>query len=205
LEALIKDPYNEKERGGFTNAEINNNVLEATLVKRVPISIQEFNATTGEFVRKDIFVFDEITFFLDVRTNLIYTHCSTSKLNKIKSALRNIIPNGITYENLNLKPNNIIDDLLSNALICIIKEVVIKKFIYKEGAQGKYTAQIFDFKIGNKLMEEYSDEIQKITFDVSSDDKEDFTLTISTNNSIGIRCEEDDFFCILDNLKTVIK
>lgn len=50
----------------------------------------------------------------------------------------------------------------------------------------------------------YLDEIQKVTLEIESKDYERFVLTISTNNSISIKCEEDDFWYIFNNLKAHI-
>lgn len=202
---LAENPYNEVNGIGFSKTEVFENVLESILIKRTPTSLQEFDPQIGEFVQRNIFIFDEIPFYIDLENGFIYSFSSASKLNKVKSELKNFVSGKIVYENLVLNPQMIINELAMNNFDCSINEIVVRNFIYKKGAQGKYSARILDSKIGQQIMEEYSDEIQKITVDISSDSDTDFTLTISTNNTFTIKSHEDDFFIILDNLKNQIK
>lgn len=205
MDIFLKNPYDEDKGIGFTKAEIIEDVLETTLVKRVPTSLQEFDPKSGNFVQRDIFIFDEITFYIDLQNNLIYSYSSASKLNSVKSILKNYIKNNnVIYNNLDLNPRNFINDLINNKFECAISEIVIRKFIYNQGAQGKFSAHILDSKTGQKLLDDYSEEIQKMTINVSSSENNDFTLTISTNNTLGIRSEDDDFLSILSNLKNQI-
>jgi hypothetical protein len=202
---LAENPYNEVKGIGFSKTEVFENVLESILIKRTPTSLQEFDPQIGEFVQRNIFVFDEIPFFIDLENGFIYSFSSASKLNKVKSELKNFVSEKIIYENLSLNPQKILNELIENDFDCSISEIVIKKFIYLRGAQGKYSARILDSKIGQQIMEEYSDEIQKITVDISSNFFNDFVLTISTNNAFTIKSDKDDLFNILDNLKKQIK
>lgn len=202
---LLENPYNEINGIGFSKAEVFEDVLEATLIKRIPTALQEFDPESGGFIQHNIYVFDEISFYIDLENKFIYTFSSASKLNKIKLELKNFIQSKIIYENLLLNPINIINKLATNNFDCSINEIVIKKFIYLKGAEGKYSAHIFDSLVGKKIMNEYSDEIQKITVDVSSDFQNDFVLTIATNNTFAIKSAEDDFSNILYNLKKLIK
>lgn len=202
---LAENPYNEVNGIGFSKTEVFENVLESILIKRTPTSLQEFDPQIGEFVQRNIFIFDEIPFYIDLENGFIYSFSSASKLNKVKSELKNFVSGKIVYENLVLNPQRIINELAMNNFNCSISEIVVRNFIYKKGAHGKYSARILDSKIGQQIMEEYSDEIQKITVDISSDSDTDFTLTISTNNAFSIKSHEDDFFIILDNLKNQIK
>ncbi len=202
---LAENPYDEVNGIGFSKAEVFENVLESVLIKRTPTSLQEFDPQIGEFVQRNIFIFDEIPFFIDLENGFIYSFLSASKLNKVKSELKNFVSGKIVYENLALNPQKIINELIANNFDCSISEIVVKNFVYLKGAQGKYSARILDSKIGQQIMEEYSYEIQKITVDISSNLYTDFALTISTNNAFTIKSDEDDLFNILDNLKNQIK
>lgn len=202
---LSENPYNEVSGIGFSKAAVFENVLEAVLIKRTPTSLQEFDVKSSSFVQRNIFVFEEISFYIDLINGFIYSFASMSKLNKVKSELKNIIRGKIIYENLVLNPQKVINELSMANFDCSISEIVIRKFVYLKGAQGKYSARVFDSNVGQQIIEEYSDEIQKITVDVSSNFCNDFVLTISTNNSFVIKSNEDDFFYILDNLKIQIK
>ena len=197
--------YNEEDGIGFTNIQIFEEVLEATLIKRTPTALQEFDPSSGDFVQRNIFIFDEIKFYIDLECGFIYTFSPMSKLNKVKSELKNRIRNRVIYDNIPLNPQKILNNLSEKGFDAIINEVVIKNFTYKKGAQGKFTARILDAKIGELLLVEYLDEVQKITAEITSDNINDFVLTISMNNAFSIKSDEDDFFHILENLKNQIK
>ena len=204
-EIFQKRPYRDNDGLGFTKVEIIDNVLEATLLKRTPTSIVDYDPASGEFIERDIFIFEDISFCIDFTNNLIYTFFSSGKLNKIKVALREFLQNNIAYTNLELSPIMLVDDLSDSDFECSIKEIAIRKFVYEQGAYGRYVAKIMDSQVGGKLLEDYSDEIQKVTIDVTSNQFEDFSLTISTNNTLAVKSDEDDFYGIIDTIKKIIK
>ena len=204
LRVFSENPYSENDGIGFTNAQIFDSYVEATLIKRVPTSLQEFDTLSNSFVQKNIFVFDEITFYIDLEHNLLYSFASMAKLNKVKSILRNYIQGRILYENIELKPTKIISQM-GNDLEYKVNEIVIKKFIYNQGAVGKFVAQIGDDNIGQELMIAYSNEIQRVTFEIYSNSFKNFILTTSSNNTLNVKCEEEDLFCIVDNIKSQLK
>lgn len=204
LEILMKNPYNEDVGIGFIKAEIFENILEGCLIKRTPTSLQEFDNQSGSFIQRNIFIFDEIFFFIDLQNNLLYSFNQASKLSIVKQALKNCISEKILFENLKISPQKIITDLLKNGFTYQITEIVINKFIYNKGVQGKYSAKILDYKVGQQLMEEYLSEIEKITIEVNSPEYELFTLTISNSCSISIKSNEEDFNSILNNIKKLI-
>ncbi|MFS2473676.1 hypothetical protein AAH161_19695, partial [Bacteroides ovatus] len=202
--ALQSHPYDEKEGIGFTTVNENDDIIEATIIIRIPTQLQEFDSLSGTFTAKNIYIFDEISFFLDLTSKLIYSLCSISKLNKVKSLLKTYIKHKVIYENLHLNPKKIIANIELDNFESMITELVIKKFAYKDGAQGKFVAHISNPNLGYELLNTYLDEIQKVTLEIESKDYERFVLTISTNNSISIKCEEDDFWYIFNNLKAHI-
>lgn len=197
--------YDEEDGIGFTNIQTFEEVLEATLIKRTPTALQEFDPISGDFVQRNIFIFDEITFYIDLERGFIYTFSPMSKLNKVKSEFKNRIKGRVIYDNISLDPKKILNNFSEKGFDAIINEIVIKNFAYKKGAQGKFTARILDAKIGELLLVEYLDEVQKITAEITSDNFNDFVLTISMNNAFSIKSDKDDFFNILENLKNQIK
>lgn len=202
--ALQSHPYDEEEGIGFTTVNENDDIIEATIIIRIPTQLQEFDSSSGTFTAKNIYIFDEISFFLDLTSKLIYSLCSISKLNKVKSLLKTYIKHKVIYENLHLNPKKIIANIELDNFESMITELVIKKFAYKDGAQGRFVAHISNSNLGYELLNTYLDEIQKVTLEIESKDYERFVLTISTNNSISIKCEEDDFWYIFNNLKAHI-
>lgn len=74
--------------------------------------------------------------------------------------------------------------------------------LYNDGATGKYTAKITKQSIGEKLLNEYLSDIVKVSISIFEQDE--FQLVISTNASISIKCNENDFYSILENIKNKI-
>lgn len=204
LNIFLENPFNEEKGTGFSKAEIFDDVLEASLIKRTPTSLLEFDIELGDFIQRNIYVFEEIHFCIDLRNKLIYCFNSGAKLNKVKTNLKDYIPCKIIYENLNLNPQKLITSLSMQDFDCSINEIVIKNFVYKQGAKGKYSAHILKPQIGEELMEMYSDEIYKVAVEVSSSNYDDFTLIISTNNTINIKSADEDALLLVNEIKKLI-
>jgi hypothetical protein len=198
-------PYNDEKGLGFTKVDNIDDVLELILLKRVPTSIRTYNYITETFEQNDIFIFEEINFYIDLKNNLLYTFGSASKLNKAKNDLREFVENQIIYENIGLTISKILNQIEVEKWQYDIKDITIKNFVFEEGASGKFVANVNDQITGRKLIDKYIDSISKITLDVMHEDFGDFELTIGTNNSISIRCREDETFIIIDAIKKLVK
>lgn len=92
--------------------------------------------------------------------------CSISKLNKVKSLLKTYIKHKVIYENLHLNPKKIIANIELDNFESMITELVIKKFAYKDGAQGKFVAHISNPNLGYELLNTEPD-IKRIFENVS--------------------------------------
>lgn len=204
LDIFLNNPFNEERGVGFSKAEIFEDVLEASLIKRTPTSLLEFDIELGDFVQRNIYVFEEIHFCIDLQNKLIYSFTSAAKLNKVKASLKDFISTKTIYENIHLNPQRLMTSLSEKKFEFTINEIIIKNFVYKQGAKGKYTAQILKPQIGEELMGAYSEELYKVTIDVSSSSFDDFTLTVSTNNTINIKSTEEDSLLILNEIKKQI-
>lgn len=195
-------PYNQDFGFGYTEIEKNGDLLYATLIKRSITTLLEYDLDIKDFIKKEIPIFDEISFGLDFKKGLLYTYGVYSNHNKIKSALRNTFEVPFTYTIVDTSPINIMNKITSNISNYKIEEVVIQRFTYNGGATGKYMAKITKQDIGRKLLSEYLSDIIKVTITVF--DQDEFQLIISTNASISIKCEENDFYSILENVKNKI-
>lgn len=195
-------PYNEDIGFGYTDVEINSGIIYATLIKRSITTLLEYDLKNKDFIKKEIPVFEEISFGMDFEKLFLYTYGVTSNHNKIKSALRNTFEMPFTYTNVDTSPINIMNKIISNVLNYKIEEVVIQRFTYNNGATGKYTAKITKQSIGEKLLNEYLSDIVKVSISIFEQDE--FQLVISTNASISIKCNENDFYSILENIKNKI-
>ena len=189
-------PYNEDIGFGYTDVEINSGIVYATLIKRSITTLLEYDLKNKDFIKKEIPVFEEISFGMDFEKLFLYTYGLTSNHNKIKSALRNTFEVPFTYTSVDTSNE------FRNVLNYKIEEIVIQRFTYNDGATGKYTAKITKQSIGEKLLNEYLSDIVKVSISIFEQDE--FQLVISTNASISIKCNENDFYSILENIKNKI-
>ncbi|MCP3895775.1 MAG: hypothetical protein GY706_14275 [Bacteroides sp.] len=201
---LSKIPYDDSTGIGFTKVELIEDVLEVLLLKRVPTSIRTYNTTTESFEDNDIFIFEEIDFYIDIKNNFIYTFGSAAKLNKAKNTLKAFVSNQITYENIDLSIDKALTRIELENWQYDIKEITIKKFVFEEGASGKFVAKIHDQPVGRKLIEEYISDIPKVILNISSEEFDDFELSIGTSNSLSIKCVDEDTLIFIESIKKVI-
>lgn len=201
IDILNEIPYLDEKGFGYKNIEEEDNIIYATLIKRTITSVLEYIVEDNEFRNIDIPIFEEIKFSIDINKSLLYSFGAISNLNKIKTALRNSFDTPFTYKTLPLSPVEIMDKFLNNNndISFIIKELIISNFKHKEGIIGKYIAKINKQNIITEILKDYSKEIQKISISVLGNIEYD--LTISSNQSLSIKCKEDDLFVILENLK----
>lgn len=201
LDVLKRTPYLEETGFGYKNIEEEDRVIYITLIKRTITSVLEYIVEENEFRSIDIPIFEEIKFSVDIERSLLYSFGAVSNLNKIKTALRNTFDVPFTYKSMPLSPVEILDKLLEHDkdFSFLITELIITNFKYKEGIHGKYVAKINKQNLVSEILKDYSKEIQKVSISILGDTEYD--LTISSNQSLSIKCEEDDLFTILENLK----
>lgn len=104
-------PYNEDIGFGYTDVEINSGIVYATLIKRNITTLLEYDLKNKDFIKKEIPVFDEISFGMDFEKLFLYTYGLTSNHNKIKSALRNTFEVPFTYTSVDTSPINIMNKI----------------------------------------------------------------------------------------------
>lgn len=194
--------YSDENGFGYINTSIDNNILYSTLIKRTFTSILEFSIEINDFKKIDVPIFEEISFCVDFNRNVLYTYGANSNHNKIKSALRNTLETPLIYGDLDSSPINFMERIIKNNSNFNIDEIVIRNFKYEEGVSGKYIAKITNQKIGISLIDKYLKDILKISMNL--DDDFEYYLVISSNNAISLKCNEDDFYSILENIKNKI-
>lgn len=199
---LKSTEYTEDTGMGYSDLEVDENVLHSTLIKRTVTSILGFSSEINDFKKIEIPIFDKIPFCMDFEKKLLYTFGATANHNKIKSALRNTFDFSLIYTDFNLTPVDIMKRILDREQYFSIDEIVIRQFKYNNGVSGKYIAKVFNQTIGKEIINEHSSDILKVSMNVTGEN--DYYLIISSNNALNIKCEEIDFYRILENLKNKI-
>lgn len=201
LNILKNTEYTEESGTGYSNLEVSEDILYSTLIKRTITSILGFISDKNDFEKIEIPIFERIPFCMDFEKNLLYTFGANTNHNKIKSALRNTFDFPLIYSNFSFIPIDIMKKITANNQHFTIDEIVIKEFKYNTGISGKYIAKVSDQSVGKDLIESHTNNILKVSINVISE--KEYNLIISSN-ALSIKCEEEDFYPILENLKNNI-
>lgn len=198
FQRLTESIYSDEIGFGFKKTSIDSDIIAATLIKRTYTSILGFNPDSDTFEKTDIPIFDEISFFIDLKNNLLYTYGAYSNVNKVKSALRNTFDCHLVYDNLKIFPAKVVEKLIDGTAY-EIEEVVITHFSYQNGVTGKYIAKITNQYNGKELLNKHYESISKLSITFLGDTE--YYIIILSNGAITIKCNEDDLFVILENFK----
>lgn len=201
---LATKAYSEAEGFGFKDIELHENILFATLLKRIPVSVSDYDSNLFKFISKTIYVYHEIPFCLDCQYELIYSFGSADNINRLKSALRNVLMSSYEYDEIHIKPHIIAEKLSNGNDYFEIREMVIKGFVYREGTIGKLLTLVTDQNVGRKLVSEYMENIYKITFLVDNEKIKDAEVTFSDLGAFVLKCDEEFFEHNLYNIKDII-
>ena len=96
---------------------------------------------------------------------------------------------------------NMLNKIQCQGMTPYIMDLSIKRYRCQEGAIGRYSVHIEDSSVGEELLLKYSDSINKITFLVKSEIYPDFVLSIASQNSFTIKCDENYYWQIINQLK----
>lgn len=201
VEKMRPKMYNEKKGLGFTNITIEDDMVFATILLRTPSYIRSYNETEGVFVQQVVNIYGEFEIAIDIENSLLFSTSTSAKFSKAKTLLRECFEKGITYQNVELTAVSMLNKIQNQGMIPYIMDLSIKRYRCPEGAIGRYSAHIEDGSVGEELLLKYSDSINKITILVKSEMYPDFVLSIVSQNSFSIKCDESYYWQIINCLK----
>ena len=76
-----------------------------------------------------------------------------------------------------------------------------RKIKYNEGAIGRFSANIISQETGERLIDEYKEEVRNIVMRVETFSTSPFTLQYAMQNTITLKCEEADYWTIIEFIK----
>ncbi|MDB5287331.1 MAG: hypothetical protein JWR05_2280 [Mucilaginibacter sp.] len=204
LETMLSINFEENLGYGFTSVDFSENVLSARVIKRTSTFINDYDNSTNEFLRKQIFVFSEFQFFIDFDYNLLYVLGGQSQMNFIKTVLRNTLQMEYQIDEVNLNASQFYELVIEKNIDVQIEQIIINRFNYNNSMVGRFSGHVTNQLIGSELIGSYKSDIVKISFCVKLNDNEQFTLQVLPNGSIKFLSEIDEFDFILDYLKQII-
>ena len=200
---LIKRIYSDELGYGFTDVYLDEMILSALLVKKNPTYYKIWNETQQVMEKKTLLIMKEIKFFLDFKSNHLYVEGGTSSLNCLKQALRNACWKTFIYEDLTIKPFNLLKLFVEDNIMSTLNEICISDFKFENVLIGKYTAKLIDSQIPFELIQQHSDTISKFKASVLIENTE-AEITIKNRNSMVISCSEEDKYTIFDYISSKI-
>lgn len=198
---MYKKMYNEQKGLGFTNITVEDCMVFATILVRTPSFIRSYNEKEGLFEQQVINIYGDFEIALDTKHRLLFSTSSSTKFSKAKTLLRECFDKRITFQNIEMTALNMLNRVQSQGMTPYIMDLSIKRYKSPEGAIGRYTAHFEDSSVGENLLLKYSDSINKLTILVKSYMFPDFVLSIASQNSFSIKCDENYYWQIINQLK----
>lgn len=193
--------YTENAGIGFTYIHIEDDVIVAKVLVRTPSYLQNYNLQENVFEKNIVNVYEEIELLMDFQYGLIYSTSSSTKFSKAKSLLRNCFKSKVILKNVDCSPEKIFERIRLLDWKAFITDLSIKKYVYKEGAVGRLAIHLEDPQVGKELFDRYSGSISRLTVSIESKAFPEFFLSVTSQNAFTIRCQETDFWPIVNSIK----
>lgn len=201
VEKMHQKMYNEKKGLGFTNITIEDSMVFATILLRTPSYIRSYNEKEGMFEQQVVNIYGDFEIAFDIEHGLIFSTSPSTKFSRAKNLLRECFEKKITFQNIEMTAVDMLNKIQSQGMTPYIIDLSIKRYRCQEGAIGRYSVHIEDSFVGEELLLKYSDSINRITFLVKPEIYPDFVLSIASQNSFTIKCDENYYWQIINKFK----
>ncbi|WP_313184189.1 hypothetical protein [Sphingobacterium siyangense] len=162
--------YDEENGFGVLSYEKrgeNNFMFE--IVKRSPTYLLEFDRESKEMTKQLTYLFKQSSFEIDQSNMNLTVYGGLSNASDIKLFFRRyfsdvkLIPIQIDIKSFFYRTSK-------TSTKTAIKFISIKNFIYNNGIVGKFSGEIIDTTIVNEILENYSKDILRATFNIEIED-----------------------------------
>lgn len=195
---LETNPYSEEKGFGFQNVDRHVNYLSASLLKRTPTLISEYNAETNEIVKNKIFVYSNIKFSIDTDFNLLEIYGFQKDSSKVRSSLLNFFDHDVTIKQIDLTPFKVIPLLNKFCNSVKVSKLTINNFNFNNKAYGLFNINKLDIDYIDEFFLKYQNDIKKITAILDYEHLKQVELSINESGQISIKANdlEDALFTI---------
>ena len=164
----IKDftfnPINSHEGYIFSNYFENNTKFYFQYLRKVPVTYGEYNEG---FIKKKGEIVKETSFEIDLKNKIILVFAGKTQSNFFIRKFTSHF--GLFTSSFKLDFSKKIDFLTDSQFIIRSEQAVINGFTYKELMVGRYIANIKDIDVFKKVLNEYGNNIEKITILIEDD------------------------------------
>lgn len=204
-QALISASYTEEEGYGFSEINlINEQTLTAKLLKRTPTTIPQFDLNSREFIETQIFIFNEISFAIDLQYQTLNVFGPTKNVPKVRSALFALLPSHVSVSHVQFLPAKLLPQLEGEFDDFNIEHLIVNNFQYGEGIVGKYIIKEAERLPAQAIIKIYAHDVIEISLSLNDAKFDNFLITISHRGTLKIRCSEDSFTDLLNTVKSIL-
>lgn len=200
--SLLRDHQYEEDTGfGFTQTALEDEYIEAILIKRTPILIPSF--VNNQISKKEIFIYSEVPFAIDFSNLFLEIHDSVKQVSKVIQVLRKVFDGRITISDCTLFPSILIPEFKEQTDSLIIQNLIINNFKYDNTLIGRYSFSVLNTNRALKLLDEYGHDVTKAIIQIENKDFE-YSLEFHSAGRVTIKCEEVRFKEIFFFLKRLL-
>lgn len=196
--------FNEQLGYGLSLLDSSDDVLTVKVVKRASTFINDFDSAQDQFVRKQIFIFSDFVFSIDLNLDILYVVGGISHLNSVKYLFRTIFTVDYDLQPVDLNVSNFYKLIVKQQVNAKIDHITINNFNFNNELTGRFSGSVMNNTIGPELIETYKLDILKLSFLITISESEHFTLQIFPNGALKFLSDAEDFDFILDYLKQLI-
>lgn len=193
--------YDDKTGIGVIGVAKEEDIIHIEVLVRIPTYINNYDQQERAFSKTVVNVFEEVVVDIDYASKVLYSAAASSRLNKAKTFIRNIFGGKLTFDNIQLPHTRVLAWLEEEELSYSILSMTIRKFKYDENAVGRFSVQISSQEIGMKLLNDYQDEVRNVVLHVEPKNLSPFVMQCAMQNTISLKCEESDFWKIIELIK----
>lgn len=202
--SIFDIPFDESHGYGFSDVEVEGNILTAKVLKRTSTFIQDYDESVKEIVKKQVYIFSDIQFSIDFEYSVLYVIGGTSQMNNVKSIFRKAFDFDYDLNQIELSPFGFYDLLKEKNVDFNIEQIIINRFNYNNGIVGRLNGHITDQTVGADLISEYKNDVIKISFGISIDDDDQLVMQVLPNASLKLLAEESNLDYYLTYIKSLI-
>jgi hypothetical protein len=193
MKGLNDMPYTDERGFGFESIEADGDLISAILIKRNATYIYEYDAQSKEMVKRQIMLFSEISFEIDLEYHVLSVFGQAIYLTQLRSAFRTALNFNYEVGHTNLSPYHIYTTLLKKDVQVTFQSLCVEKFVYNNGISGKLIGQVIDDAVATELVETYKTDVNKALLKINIDDEHGFSLQVANNGAVKFHSTADTF------------
>lgn len=203
IELFKAERYSDEKGIGLTNVSGDASLIQGTMLKRTLTNIQEFDPIEQNLVKKQIPVFNSVSFSINLNMNLLTVFGGQSQLNLIRTMLRDILGFKYSVEPIALTPIEFSKTLEKKHIDSRIHQLTIRRFNFENGMVGRFSGDITKQSVAKELLDIYGSAVVKVVFVVTLE-QDELLVQILPNGNVKWLCEEEDFEYYLEYFKQII-